>query len=288
MAKKTLASLKKCPIDFLYLWASDSFISQLGSKANIIKQKKYYQYQTLWKVMAENEKFSSTDEGQEIYNRWVKELGEAIKEVYGITPAEILRKLALGEEVAGKNFKKGVYGVGGSTNTSFVQNSNYQVNPTTGQIMAGDGGSMKDLLHQTPIYGQDGKVSGYSYSVGGTQYQSTYNNGQFVALSYSTESGVQNASGGAFDASKGSFWQNANNYMPMINSVLSGLTSIVNTYFPGNTVLTQQNTVPSQTEWVDTGSDNSGLWVVGGLAAVGVALLGFGKRGKNKKKANNK
>lgn len=285
MAKKTLSDLKKCPIDFLYLWASEDFISALGSKAKIIRQKKYNQQQMLWKTMAENEKYKTSSKGQVYYQQWAEAIGQAIEDTYGITPVEILRKLAMGETVVGKDFSKGVYGVGETPSTAFVQNSNYQVNSQTGQIMAGDGGSMKDVLHQNPIYGSDGQVTGYSCVIGGVQYQSTYDNGQYVSFSYSNADGVQTAKGGKFDSAKGTFWQNANNYMPIINSVLSWLTSIVNTYFPSNTILTSQNTAPSQTEWVETEKDgNGGTWLAGGLLVAGAAALFLGKDKKNKNK----
>lgn len=268
MAKKTLSDIKKCPIDYLYLWASDEFISKLGSKARIIKHKKYNQYQSLWKTVVMNNESASADELQELYKQWTSEIASAIKDTYGYTPGEILVRLAMGQEVVGKDFKKGVYGVGNTPTTSFVQNSNYEVNPTTGQIMAGGG----EIGNPTPVYDANGNIGGYSYQVGNLQFQSTYQDGQFVALSYSNPDGVQDANGGAFNASNASFWQNANNYMPIINSVLSWLTSVVNSFFPNRTVLTPENTVPVQTEWVEQ-EDNTGLWIAGGFAVVGALLL---------------
>lgn len=266
--KKTLAEIKKCPIDYLYLWASDEFISQLGSKARVIKQKKYNQYQTLWKAVVMNNENASAEKLQEVYKQWTSEIASVIKNTYGYTPGEILIRLAMGQEVAGKNFKKGVYGVGNTPTTSFLQNSNYEVNPTTGQIMAGGG----EIGNPTPVYDANGNVGGYSYQVGNLQFQSAYQDGQFVALSYSNADGVQDANGNSFNASNASFWQNANNYMPIVNSVLSWVTSIVNSYFPNRTVLTPQNTVPVQTEWVEA-EDNNGWLIAGGVAAIGVLLL---------------
>lgn len=62
MAKKTKADVLKCPIDYLYLWASDEFISQLGKVGKTIKEKKYNQYQSLYKTVIENEKANSAAE----------------------------------------------------------------------------------------------------------------------------------------------------------------------------------------------------------------------------------
>lgn len=268
MAKKTLSDIKKCPIDYLYLWASDEFISKLGSKARIIKQKKYNQYQSLWKTVVMNNESASADELQELYQQWTSEIASAIKDTYGYTPGEILVRLAMGQEVAGKNFKNGVYGVGNTPTTSFVQNSSVKVNPLTGVVMQNG----LPMQNQTAVYGHDGSVIGYSTQVGGEQYQSYFVGGQYNALSFSNSDGVQYANGGAFNASNASFWQNANNYMPIINSVLSWLTSIVNSFFPNRTVLTPENTVPVQTEWVEP-EDNTGLWIAGGFAVVGALLL---------------
>lgn len=268
MAKKTLSDIKKCPIDYLYLWASDEFISKLGSKARIIKQKKYNQYQSLWKTVVMNNESASADELQELYQQWTSEIASAIKDTYGYTPGEILVRLAMGQEVVGKNFKNGVYGVGNTPTTSFVQNSSVKVNPLTGVVMQNG----LPMQNQTAVYGRDGSVIGYSTQVGGEQYQSYFVGGQYNALSFSNSDGVQYANGGAFNASNASFWQNANNYMPIINSVLSWLTSIVNSFFSNRTVLTSENTVPVQTEWVEP-EDNTGLWIAGGFAVVGALLL---------------
>lgn len=268
MAKKTLSDIKKCPIDYLYLWASDEFISKLGSKARIIKQKKYNQYQSLWKTVVMNNESASADELQELYQQWTSEIASAIKDTYGYTPGEILVRLAMGQEVVGKDFKNGVYGVGNTPSTSFIQNSSVQVNPVTGVVMQNG----LPMQNQTAVYGHDGSVIGYSTQVGGEQYQSYFVGGQYNALSFSNSAGVQDANGGVFSASNASFWQNANNYMPIITSVLSWITSIVNSFFPNRTVLTPENTVPVQTEWVEP-EDNTGLWIAGGVAAIGVLLL---------------
>jgi hypothetical protein len=48
-------------------------------------------------------------------------------------------------------------------------------------------------------------------------------------------------------------------------------------------VLTQENTVPDQTEWVEPESNNGGL-IAGGLALAGIALLTMEKPGKKNSK----
>lgn len=278
MAKKTLQSILECPTDFLYLWASDGFIAQLGSKSKIIKQKKYYQYQSLWKVMAENTNSNNQDELQEVYKSWTDKIAAAIKDIYGMTPAQILEKLAMGENVLGKNWNKGIYGVG-EVPATFSQDQSVTVDSASGKILKN--GSVVE--NQIPIYGGDGNVAGYSVLIGDAQYQSALANGSYGAACYSNANGViQDANGKSFDQSNAGFWQNANNYMPIVNKLLEWVSSIVNSFFPNRTVLTPENTVPVQTEWVEPESNTGGL-IAGGAALVGVALLAMGKP-KNKKK----
>lgn len=279
MSKKTLASIKKCPIDFLYLWASDGFISQLGSKASIIRQKKYYQYQLLWKTMVENSGSRTPEEYREIYSQWTNEIAKEIQNIYGITPAEILNKLALGQEVAGKDWSAGVYGIGDAEepSTVFKSNSNIFVDPTSGVIKDKNG---KAIKKQTAIYGADGSITGYSAVKNGVQYQSYQQGGMFGAYTYSNSEEIRLANGGEYNSAKGTFWQNAENYIPMIESVVTWLTSLISELLTGDrTYLTTENTVPKQKEWVE--ADNTGLWVAGGIAAAGVALLMMDKKDNN-------
>lgn len=279
MAKKTLANVLQCPIDFIYLWASDGFIAQLGSKARIIKEKKYNQYHTLWKIMVDNVKSNNSADLQDAYIDWTNQIADAIKNTYGMTPAVILQKLAMGEDVLGKNWKQGVYGIG-EVQSTFSQNNAVTVDGSTGKIMvngvAADG--------QVPIYGANGVVTGYSYydKTANAQFQSGVNaNGQYGAACYSNESGVQSATGGAFDQSTGSFWQNAANYIPLIQRVIEWLVSLFGS--GDRVVLTRQNTVPEQTEWVEENNGNGGL-IAGGLALAGLALITMEKPKNNKKK----
>lgn len=279
MAKKTLANVLQCPIDFIYLWASDGFIAQLGSKARIIKEKKYNQYQTLWKIMVDNVKSNNSADLQDAYIDWTNQIADAIKNTYGMTPAVILQKLAMGEDVLGKNWKQGIYGIG-EVQSTFSQNSSVTVDGATGQIMvngvAADG--------QVPIYGSNGVVTGYSYydKTANAQFQSGVNaNGQYGAACYSNESGVQSATGGTFDQSTGSFWSNAANYIPLIQRVIEWLVSLFGA--GERVVLTRQNTVPEQTEWVEENNGNGGL-IAGGLALAGLALITMEKPKNNKKK----
>lgn len=281
MAKKTLTSILQCPIDFLYLWASDEFIAQLGSKARIIREKRYNQYQTLWKTMEDNVKTSSRAEQLEVYQSWLNQISQAMQDVYGMTPATILQKLAMGENVVGKNWKQGIYGIG-DLQTTFAQNSAVTVDSASGKILV----SGVEADGQMPIIGDGGNITGYSYydRAANRQYQSGVNaGGQFGAVCYSSPDGVESATGGNFDPSQGSFWQNANNYMPLINKIIDWIMSIFN-LLPGNrVVLTQENTVPDQTEWVEPESNNGGL-IAGGLALAGIALLTMEKPGKKNSK----
>lgn len=279
MAKKTLQSILECPTDFLYLWASDGFIAQLGNKAKIIKQKKYHQYQSLWKTMVENTSSNNQAELQEVYKSWTDKIASAIKDIYGMSPATILEKLAMGENVLGKNWSKGIYGIG-EVPTSFSQDQTVSVDAISGKILKNG----VVVENQIAIYGADGIVAGYSVLIGDSQYQSALSNGAYGAACYSNSNGtIQDANGQLLDQSKVGFWQNANNYMPIINKVLEWVSSIVNSFFPNRTVLTPENTVPVQTEWVEPES-NAGVLIAGGAAVVGLALLTMNQGNKKKRK----
>lgn len=279
MAKKTLQTILQCPTDFLYLWASDGFISQLGSKAKIVRQKKYNQYQTLWKTMVENTNAKSQEELQEVYESWTDKVASAIKDIYGMTPAQILEKLAMGEEVLGKNWDKGVYGIGAVKQLTFDQTAGMGVDYATGKITY----QGVELKNQTPIYGSDGSITGYSAMYGENQYQSSGMNGAYAAYSFSDPNGViQSPTGGSLSASSASFWQNSANYMPIIERLLDWIMSFFGGSLQGRTVLTQQNTAPKQTEWVSEESNGGGL-LAGGLVLGALAFMSMDKP-KNKKK----
>lgn len=272
MAKKTLSTILQCPTDFLYLWASDEFISQLGSKARIISEKKYYQYQSLWKTMVENTSSNDPNVLQQTYQSWTDQIAAEIKNIYGITPSEILVKLAMGQPVLGKNWNEGVYGGIGKTKVSFDQSPNVTVDAHTGKIMK----DYEVLPNQTPIYGSDGTITGYSCLISGAQYQSNMGlEGMFGAYAYSDENVVQTPNKEKFNASAAGFWENTENYMPIIDKVLAWIDSLLKTFAPNQTKITKENTLPKQTEWVDE-SSNGGL-VAGGLALAALVLVSMEK-----------
>ena len=270
MAKKTLSTLLQCPTDFLYLWASDEFISQLGSKAQIIREKKYYQYQSLWRTMVDNTESKNPDELKKTYQSWTKQIAESITGIYGMTPAEILVKLAMGEPVLGKNWNEGVYGGIGRTKLSFSQTTNVTVDAETGLILL----EGEVVPNQEPIRIADETIVGYSCLIGDEQFQSAMGSeGYYGAYSYSKGNGiVQDSNGKVFDSSASSFWQNTENYMPIVNDLLAWLKSLISSLLPGDrTVLTTDNTVPKQTEWVE--EDGNGGLLAGGIALAALALI---------------
>ena len=236
--------------------------------------------------MVENVKSNNRDELIAAYNEWLQRIAAAIEDVYGMKPEDILQKLALGKDVLGKNWRNGIYGISGNVVTTFSQNSVVTVDTTTGKIMV-DG---VEAPGQTPIYGEgDGEtasITGYSYydAAGNVQYQSGVSaSGQYGAVCYTNSNGTQKATGGNFDPSTGSFWQNANNYMPIVTDLINWLKSVIDSLLGGNRVVLQpSNTVPEQTEWVETESNSKGLWIAGAAAAVGLALFATG--GKKRKK----
>lgn len=257
MIKATLADIKKSPINYLYIFAPDTFINALGSKtAKIIRQKKANQQQLL-KVAAIDNKST--------YEVWRDAVYNAIQDQYAMTPAQILVALAEGKDIAGKNWNKGVYGVGAMPQYTFNQNNGVSVDPKTGKIQI----NYQNLSSQTPIYGNGGQIIGYA-AIGkdGASYTSALSNGQYYANTYGTESTQQYANGSNFTASGSSnVWETILTYIPMISSILSWILSLfgVNT---GN-LITYQNTYPSQSEFTySSGLSNNELLLLAGGAAI--------------------
>ena len=111
MAKVTISQIKKNPAEFLYLFAIDSFLDKIDSKsAAIIRGKRTRQAKIL--------KVACVEEGKQ-YATVVKELNDILISDFGHSGAECLKILADGGEIAGKNWSKGIYGIGATTYEGF-------------------------------------------------------------------------------------------------------------------------------------------------------------------------
>lgn len=268
MDKVTLNDALKCPTDFLYIFATDSFLSALDSKsANIIKSKRRNQQQLLISITT-----------REKYNDGVQKVSAAIKDAFGMSPAAILIKLAEGEQVAGKDWTKGVYGVGATQREGFAGSNGITVDKTTGKIMQNG----VEVAGQTAIYGKrkGQQYTTYNVEIDGVSYNSVYKDGSYYAGSYTNANGDSfNANGAKIGLSAFSdIWNSIASFMPYISQILTFLRSLFPAIFGNSTdnrtIITSANTLPSQSDgFVTNSTDWKSIGIFAGIAAAIYAIF---------------
>lgn len=261
----TLQDALKCPTDFLYIFATDSFLSKLDSKsAAIIRKKRRNQQQLLISI--------TTRDG---YNDGVKQIGDAIKEAFGYSAASILIKLADGEQVAGKNWQKGIYGIGATYREGF-SGSTVTVDRTTGKIY----NNGVEVAGQTAIYGKSkGKeYTTYNAVVDGVSYNSMYVDGNYYAGDYTNAEGTSfNAAGNKIGLEAFSdIWNTVVSFVPYITQIITFLRGLFPDLFGSSTgtVITPSNTLPSQSDgFITNGTDWKSIGIFAGIAAAIYAIF---------------
>lgn len=290
--KMTITEVQKHPADFLYIFADDKkFLPYIDLKHRaIIVGKRANQNKII--LLSAQEYGSSRDE-------YVKAIREAFINIYGVTPAQALVTLAQGGEVAGKNWAKGVYGVGSTaiTRKDFVQNPSITVNTETGEILK-DG----KVVSSTPaVYGRslkgDAVAFNYSYTENGKTYTSQYNKalGKYYASAYATADVMQNADGkNITGADVSSNWENGILSIEKLGDWIMNLLEqlgLISTD-DGRETISPANTLPSQTkdgfvagvEKTETDWGTIGLVVLGGTLLATGAFSKFWKGALGSKK----
>lgn len=268
MDKLTLDDALKSPTSFLYIFATDNFLAQLDSKtASIISKKRRNQKQLLVSIV--------TSTG---YNDAVNKLSASMKSAFGYTPAQILIKLAEGETVAGKDWTKGIYGIGATLREGFA-GSNVTVDKTTGKLLQNG----VEISGQTAIYGGKGKntYTTYTADVDGTTYTSIYKDGAYYAGTYTTSEGKTFNSSGSETGLAGfsNIWSSISSFLPYISAIISFVTSMFpdlygSTSMANRTYITAANTVPSQSDgFISNGTDWKSIGIFAGIAAVIYAIF---------------
>ena len=290
----TLQQAREQSANFLYIFATNKYLSYIKSKyAKVIKVKRANEIKLL---TISAEKYLGSIERYEDYKNAVK---EGFIETYGIDPGDALVKLALGETVAGKNWEKGVYGIGAIHPTTFkgvtVNGQEVTVDKKTGHIFVGstDITDTQDGL----IYGKVGKQDGVLYQVcskvvdGKSFMAQYYSVGKtYYAKSYSTEAGLFSANTGATisNTEAGTVWENIKlgtvDFMEWLKTLLSYLGINIST--DTTETINAENTLPNQT--ADGYVTEAGWGEMGTIllatAAGGLLLAGgLGKKGKKSK-----
>lgn len=281
-------AVKKSPIDFIYIFATNDYISAIArafssSHASAISEKRTNATRAINGWGQEN--------GYKDYASAKSAIANLIQNQYGKTPQKILVELAQGKMVAGKDFNAGVFGVGdGTSSLTFAQNPNATVNPTTGAItFNGVDTSAEGLAKANATINAQGKAVEMNYTLGGKVYTSYYNptTGKFVAGTYGDQNGMQFANGSTYDPSKAaSVWQNINTALPIVQSSLEWIANLVADMYGKFNPITPQNTVPAQTDFYTksgSGLTTAGFGVAGALV-IGALLLGGTGVLKGKKK----
>lgn len=267
------------PANYLYIFASEEFLKQLDKRSQgILRAKAYYQNQLIINAIGGNQNYEVARE----------ELHQAIMDIYGMTPAQMLVDLAMGKTVGGKNWSEGIYGIGAikKVNTFEGTGSNLvTVNPETGAI------SMNGVVVSTDSQAMIGtnkkhnNVIGYTYTDStGTTYTSQYNKvtGKYYCGTQTGADGVVKLADGTVgsQADMNTVWAG------VVSDAVDFLKNVLNKYLdqielaPGETILTEKKALPAQEDGFVVTEEKAGAgWMLPVVAAgAAVALYAANKK----------
>ncbi len=269
----TLQNILDQPIAFLYVFANfdipdvGNFLDTIGNKRSIIYGKMRNQQQLI------KNRLISEHGNADDYQEFLAELEAKIEDDFGLSPRVILVKLAMGETIAGKNWEKGVYGVGSTDDTTTTTApGGMSVDPSTGKIISNG----KIVPTQYPIweYVKSGgftvpTITGYTAVKNNTSVTSAMTplSGKYRIMSIGTPTSQKNADGSIFsNANSSNLWASLGTYLPYIGMILSIIGSLVS-LFKGNSswswgnagLLNAYNTYPCQKDWADFNDDDEGM-----------------------------
>ena len=237
----TLVQAKQSPACFLYAYAPDTFLKAIPRKYGEIIAVKRAHERKLMALSAEKERMTLDAFAAEVKNAFV--------EMYEHTPAEALLILAQGGTIAGKDWSKGVYGIGATLVSTFAGQDGVTVRAEDGHILK-NGVDITDITKTiySPI---NGNVIPFQYFGvdDGVTYQSQYNkkDGKYYAQTFSNASGLFKAYNGS--ATSGSDAADIWGTITMwVEKVLNWILSFFGTSIEAETgkVMTPENTLPNQ------------------------------------------
>ena len=266
--------------NFMYIFAPDSFLNAIPKKyANEISKKAKNQHFLLAK---------SADKYGTTYQAYENAVRDGFIATYGMTPYDALITLANGGQVAGKNWKAGIYGVGAVKSTTFngitLDGQTISVDPETGHIFKGS----IDITDTSKTIYETIKGNTVAYQLlSGDSYKQTFvsqynkNDGKYYAASYVDGEGTKhNASGAVINNSdSATVWESV---FTSIKTFLDWLLSLFG--YNSSTTINEENTLPNQK--TDGFVYESGLGEMGVIllaTAAGALILGTSGKGKKKK-----
>ena len=277
MIELTIQAACQNPQNFMYLWASDAFLKAIPSKyASVIRVKRANQNKVL---LLSAEKYGKT------LQEYTDAIRQAFIDTYGMTPIQALIILAQGGQVAGKNWKEGVYGVGALNVAYFNGHPEITVRPEDGHIL-NNGADVTDttktvyttIKKQAVPYQLFATIDDVVYM---SQYNKTYK--KYYAQSYSTAEKSYNArTGNEINAS-----DNADIWGAVLQSLEKFAQWLISLFAGSSTkeTLNASNTLPNQSAdgfVTESGMTDAATLLL--LLAAGGTLLAGGLGGKKKSK----
>ena len=276
----TIQQAQKHPADFMYIWADEeNFLKYIEKQyADIIRIKKANQKKLL---VRSAEKYKIT------YDEYTSAIRSAFMQKYKHTPAEALVILAQGGEIAGKNWREGVYGIGSLSNEfsgATINDQKVTVNETNGHIYVGS----RDITDTSKTVYQNVNKKVVAYQLFSNEdtitFMSQYNKTlkKYYAQSYVDADGVKHsANGTVMSGDSGTLWEDI---VLWVQTVINWIISV----FGGDSekeLINADNTLPNQQ--TDGFVFRSGMTEASGILialAAGGVLMGSGIIGKKRRK----
>lgn len=245
--------------NFMYIFAPKEFLAAIPRKyANIIRMKAGNQKILLDRSARKN---SST------YAEYESAVRDGFIATYGMTPIDALIKLANGENVAGKNWKAGVFGVGALPDKftgAEVNGETPRVDPETGHIYIGS----RDITDTSKTIRKDVAGSAIPFQLFSEDdvfvFMSQYDegSGKFYAASYEDPEGKKHSAKGTVISSSdsGTIWENV---FFSLNKFLDWLLSLFG--YNEKETINKDNTLPNQ--------KTDGFVYESGIGEMGLILL---------------
>lgn len=297
LTEKYKEQLRNASSNLIYAWISENNLKYFSKKyLEIIAQKRAYQL----KFMVNISRQANVDGS--VVSEYVE---QCIYETYGLKPAEIVYKLAKGETVAGRNWKKGIYGIGATTASGSTQSTTdfgggYTVDTQTGDILYQGKSKTKSKscnTYQTEYtYDADGKATdkgrvyleGKTYydSASDTSYSSVLNDetGKYEIRAITKGDNRVASDGKALAADMCAFWENAQDFVTSLGSILKNILA----FFGIKTITTKDISVNQVDDGFEPAAENDGISKATVGIIGGVALLALLAKDKNKKPKLNK
>lgn len=286
----TIEQAVKSPASFMYVWATDQFIAAIPKKhGRVITGKRANERKLL--MISADKYLGSSDK----WDQYTTAIRQAFINTYGMTPFDALVVLAQGGTVAGKNWEKGVYGIGAVKVQTFYGSDTLTVDKATGNIMSG---STNVTQNSKNVYANSGgKVVAYQKfytDANGDTYMSQYDKKtkSYYAASISKQNGtmINAANGQTIDPSNnGDLW---GNITLLLEKVKDWFLELFGKQNNDKEQMTVENTTPNQIgDGFVSGVGEDGMlsqanaWLL--LAAAGGVLAAgglLGRKGKKKRK----